>query len=71
MFMSEPWFSPRDYGRFRKAVESIDEILECYHVTGEKSRIPRRALLRLSLESGVRELSAASLTLLFRRTAAK
>jgi hypothetical protein len=45
--MSDPSFCPGDYGRFRKAVESMDEILERYHVTGEKSSIPRRALPRL------------------------
>jgi Lrp/AsnC family transcriptional regulator, leucine-responsive regulatory protein len=35
---------PKDYARFKKAVESFDEILECHHVTGEESFVLRAAV---------------------------
>ena len=35
---------PKDYARFRKALEQMDEIFECHHVTGAESFILRAAV---------------------------
>ena len=33
----------KDYARFKKVIETMDEILECYHVSGEGSFLLRAA----------------------------
>jgi Lrp/AsnC family leucine-responsive transcriptional regulator len=50
---------PKDYIRFRKAVETMDEVLECYHVTGEESFLLRAAVNAVpSLETLIEKLTA-------------
>jgi len=50
---------PKDYARFRRAVETMDEILECYHVTGEESFLLRAAVTAVpSLEALIEKLTA-------------
>jgi Lrp/AsnC family leucine-responsive transcriptional regulator len=50
---------PKDYPRFKKAVEAMDEILECHHVTGEESFIVRGAINTvISLEKLIQRLTA-------------
>jgi Lrp/AsnC family leucine-responsive transcriptional regulator len=50
---------PKDYARFRKAVETMDELLECYHVTGEESFLLRAAVTAVpSLETLIEKLTA-------------
>ena len=39
---------PKDYPRFHKTVEALDEILECHHVTGEESFVLRAAVAGVS-----------------------
>lgn len=49
---------PRDYGRFDKAIEGIDDIFECHHVTGEESFILRAAVHDVpALEALIRKLT--------------
>ncbi len=50
---------PRDYARFKKTIEAMDEMLECHHVTGEESFILRAAVDRVaSLEPMIQKLTA-------------
>jgi Lrp/AsnC family transcriptional regulator, leucine-responsive regulatory protein len=35
---------PKDYSRFKQAVEAMEEIFECHHVTGEESFVLRAAV---------------------------
>ena len=50
---------PKDYARFKKAVEAMDEIFECHHVTGEESFILRAAVEAVSaLERLIQKLTA-------------
>jgi Lrp/AsnC family transcriptional regulator, leucine-responsive regulatory protein len=54
---------PKDYARFRKAVETMEEVLECYHVTGEESFLLRAAVTAVpSLETLIEKLSVFGLT---------
>jgi Lrp/AsnC family leucine-responsive transcriptional regulator len=49
---------PKDYVRFRKAIELMEEIFECHHVTGEESFILRAAVASvLSLETLTQKLA--------------
>jgi Lrp/AsnC family leucine-responsive transcriptional regulator len=49
---------PKDYPRFKKAVEALDEILECHHVTGQESFVLRAAVAGVrSLETLVQKLT--------------
>ena len=51
--------APKDYPRFRKMVESLDEIFECHHVTGEGSFILRAAVTDVAaLEVLIQKLTA-------------
>ena len=50
---------PQDYSRFKKAVEGMEEILECHHVTGEESFVLRGAVEGVpALERLIRRLTA-------------
>jgi|SRR5208283_292950 len=50
---------PKDYPRFRKAIELMDEIFECHHVTGGESFILRAAVDSVpSLETLTQKLTA-------------
>jgi Lrp/AsnC family leucine-responsive transcriptional regulator len=50
---------PKDYARFKKGVEAIDEIFECHHVTGEESFVLRAAVASVpSLEALIQKLTA-------------
>ena len=50
---------PRDYSRFRKAVETAEGIFECHHVTGEDSFVLRAAVEDVSsLERLIQKLIA-------------
>jgi Lrp/AsnC family transcriptional regulator, leucine-responsive regulatory protein len=49
---------PKDYARFKKAIETMDEVLECDHVTGEESFVLRAAVADvLALESLIKKLT--------------
>ncbi len=49
---------PKDYPRFRKKIESLDEIFECHHVTGAESFILRAAVSNVNaLESLIQQLT--------------
>ena len=51
--------APKDYPKFKKLVESLDEIFECHHVTGEGSFILRAAVADVaSLEVLIQKLTA-------------
>jgi Lrp/AsnC family leucine-responsive transcriptional regulator len=50
---------PRDYPRFKRAVEAMDEILECHHVTGGESFTLRAAVEAVpALEALIQKLTA-------------
>jgi len=50
---------PKDYPRFKKAVETLDDILECHHVTGEESFVLRAAVSSVPLlEALIQKLTA-------------
>lgn len=50
---------PKDYSRFKKAVEAMDEIFECHHVTGQESFMLRAAVAAVpALESLIQKLTA-------------
>lgn len=50
---------PREYTRFKKMVEGMDEIFECHHVTGEESFVIRAAVATVSaLEALIQRLTA-------------
>ena len=50
---------PKDYPRFKKGVEQMDEIFECHHVTGEESFVLRAAVDSVnSLEKLTEKLTA-------------
>jgi Lrp/AsnC family leucine-responsive transcriptional regulator len=49
---------PKEYPRFKKKVDTMDEILECHHVTGEESFILRAAVDAISsLETLIQKLT--------------
>jgi Lrp/AsnC family leucine-responsive transcriptional regulator len=50
---------PKDYARFNKAVDALDDILECHHVTGVESFVLRAAVSGVpSLDTLIRKLTA-------------
>jgi Lrp/AsnC family leucine-responsive transcriptional regulator len=50
---------PKDYARFHKAVEAMEEVFECHHVTGAESFVLRAALGGVpALEDLIRRLTA-------------
>lgn len=50
---------PKDYPRFKKRVEALDEIFECHHVTGTESFVLRAAVDSVrSLEALIERLTA-------------
>lgn len=50
---------PKDYTKFKKAVEGMDEILECHHVTGDESFVLRAAVPGVpALEILIQKLTA-------------
>jgi Lrp/AsnC family transcriptional regulator, leucine-responsive regulatory protein len=50
---------PKDYARFKKLIDSLDEIFECHHVTGEESFILRGAVTGVAgLEALIEKLTA-------------
>ncbi|MEN6534414.1 MAG: Lrp/AsnC family transcriptional regulator [Bryobacteraceae bacterium] len=50
---------PKDYARFNKAVEALDDIFECHHVTGQESFVLRAAVTGVpSLDALIRKLTA-------------
>lgn len=50
---------PKEYARFKKAIEGLDEILECHHVTGKESFILRAAVAGVpALEALIQRLTA-------------
>jgi Lrp/AsnC family leucine-responsive transcriptional regulator len=50
--------SPKDYPRFKKAIEGMEEIFECHHVTGAESFVLRAALRNVgALEPLIQKLS--------------
>jgi Lrp/AsnC family leucine-responsive transcriptional regulator len=49
---------PKEYARFKKKVEAMDEIFECHHVTGEQSFALRAAVDAISsLEALIQKLT--------------
>jgi Lrp/AsnC family leucine-responsive transcriptional regulator len=49
---------PKDYPRFKKAVEGMDDIFECHHVTGPESFVLRAAVESVpALETLVQKLT--------------
>lgn len=49
---------PKDYARFKRMVEAMDEIFECHHVTGEESFFLRAAVDTVpSLEALIQKLT--------------
>jgi Lrp/AsnC family leucine-responsive transcriptional regulator len=49
---------PKDYIRFKKKIQSSDEIFECHHVTGAESFILRAAITDVSaLEALIQQLT--------------
>jgi Lrp/AsnC family transcriptional regulator, leucine-responsive regulatory protein len=49
---------PKEYARFKKMIETMDEIFECHHVTGEESFVLRAAVDAVSsLEALIRKLT--------------
>jgi Lrp/AsnC family leucine-responsive transcriptional regulator len=54
---------PKDYARFLKTMEALEEILECHHVTGQESFVLRAAVTAVpSLETLIQKLTAFGLT---------
>ena len=50
---------PKDYPRFNKAIDAMEEIFECHHVTGEESFILRAAAATVpALEALIQKLTA-------------
>ena len=50
---------PKDYPRFKKAVEANEDVFECHHVTGEESFLLRAALGNVpSLEALIQKLTS-------------
>jgi Lrp/AsnC family leucine-responsive transcriptional regulator len=49
---------PKDYARFKKRMEALDEIFECHHVTGTESFVLRAAVDTVSsLEALIEQLT--------------
>jgi Lrp/AsnC family leucine-responsive transcriptional regulator len=49
---------PKDYSRFEKPIETMDEVRACDHVTGEESFVLRAAVADvLALESPIKKLT--------------
>jgi Lrp/AsnC family leucine-responsive transcriptional regulator len=49
---------PKDYTRFKKKVELLQEIFECHHVTGTESFVLRAAVASVpSLEDLIQQLT--------------
>ena len=50
---------PKEYARFKRALEGMDEIFECHHVTGQESFVLRAAVDQVSaLEALIEKLTA-------------
>ncbi len=50
--------APKDYTRFKKLVEGLDEVFECHHVTGGESFVLRAAVDAVpSLEALIQKLT--------------
>lgn len=50
--------APKDYARFKKLVEGLDEVFECHHVTGSESFVLRAAVDTVpSLEALIQKLT--------------
>lgn len=49
---------PKDYPRFKRAIEGLEEVCECHHVTGAESFVLRAALTSVgALEPLIQKLS--------------
>jgi Lrp/AsnC family leucine-responsive transcriptional regulator len=49
---------PREYARFKKAIEAMEDIFECHHVTGAESFVLRAAVADVrSLEALIQKLT--------------